>query len=673
MANWESAPVASSGSWEQAPADPDYIINRASGTIELSPTGTMKDWAKSLGSGLVTGAEATVGFPQDMLDLAQAGADKATDVVSDRLFGPKTKAQSETIDELRQNRLKLMPSSQNVAGAVHDVTGFVPHEPETTGGKYLRTVGSFAPMAALGPGRLVGNVAKYAVVPGVASEAAGEATKGSAYEMPARVAGAVIGGGASALFSRPSTPALALRSRLPKGATDADVSAAESLIKQANSRGINLTWPEALAKATNGRVDITDVQRVLEQMESSRPIMTDFLHERPKQMGAAFDRAMDELSAGVALTDPVKAGLSIRQASADALTKVRQRINATTDALYNSAGSQTIAPMEFYALSRDPLFKDALAAVRNDPVYAKAVQGFPDLSVQVLDQVKKRLDDLAGSARTAGENYAAGRYGSLASDVKGAAVKASPDYGKALQRQAQLRKSILEPAEEGPIGKMSATPDLQAQGNAVLKAKPSEGSEHVVSQTVRRLARQDAPSAFQLVRDHLATAFNESAQATRAGSNQWGAANFAAAVRGNRQQALNLKAAIEALPGGKTRWQGLNELFNIMETSGKRQAMGSPTEANRLLTESLKKGTIPGEATSLSMAPGSLMTRAKQAYDQFRMSKNAEGLARLITDPQAAPMFRRLLSARGPGEKERAATLLVYYLTHAERTKKESP
>ena len=83
---------------------------------------------------------------------------------------------------------------------VADVAGLPSHQPPTTAGKYAYTVGSFLPGAlatpAEGPMGVVGNAIKFGVIPGAASEAAGEATAGTGIEPWARfIAGAGAGVG----------------------------------------------------------------------------------------------------------------------------------------------------------------------------------------------------------------------------------------------------------------------------------------------------------------------------------------------------------------------------------------------------------------------------------------------------------------------------------------------
>lgn len=68
------------------------------------------------------------------------------------------------------------------------------YQPKTTAGEYARTLGEFAPAAALG-GLNPANMLRGAVLPAAASEGAGQATEGTALEPYARVAGAILGGG----------------------------------------------------------------------------------------------------------------------------------------------------------------------------------------------------------------------------------------------------------------------------------------------------------------------------------------------------------------------------------------------------------------------------------------------------------------------------------------------
>lgn len=86
-----------------------------------------------------------------------------------------------------------------------NVTGPLP-QPKTTAGEYARTIGEFAPGAVLGPGGVVKNLTKFGVAPAIASETAGQATEGTKAEPFARLAGALLAGGAASLPSGQSVP-----------------------------------------------------------------------------------------------------------------------------------------------------------------------------------------------------------------------------------------------------------------------------------------------------------------------------------------------------------------------------------------------------------------------------------------------------------------------------------
>jgi hypothetical protein len=611
---------------------------------EAQPS-VLEDVINSAGTGLARGAAGLVGLPGDLFKWVNADLDWAHDKLTGTKHPPTPMPD-------------WLPTSENIRNVASDVTGVTLPEPKTQLGRYVETVGEFAPSALAGPGSLAGRLTKFAVAPGIASEAAGEATQGTPLEVPARLVASVAAGGIAHGLSRPSTAAQALRQQLPKGMTETDLSRASSFMQMAQSKGVSLTWPEALARVTKGRVDLTDLQRWLEQSTGGKPAMSDFMAKRPGQTQAAMDAELGGMTN--AAGDPVAAGLRVQGQSNTALTRLRQRINSITQSLYKRGGQAQVHPGVMTAMMKDPIFADALKNVRADPVYGRLVTGMPDNSVAVFDAVKKRLDDLASTADRSGSNAAASVYGGVARDVRDAGRNASPEYGQALDRQSQLRRAVLDPAEAGPLGRMAGTPDLQQQGRVLLPANPVAGSERVVTQTVRRLANRDPNAALQLVGSHLADAFNEATRELTSGPNGFGAAKFVSKIMGNRQQEKNLQAAVLALPGGGVRWAGMKRLMEVFAATGVRQRPGSATEFNKLLTEKMTRGSGMGKAASVAASPGTMMTYVGDFYRQFRMGKNAEQLAKIITSPTSEPLFRKLLSAKTLTDRQRAAAVLIY-------------
>lgn len=137
---------------------------------------TGKDVAKSGGIGLAQGAIGLATLPGNIEMLGRMGIDKAGQMMG---YDPQT------------TKGQLLPHYGDAKKFVEGYTGKF-YEPKTTAGKYARTVGEFAPMA-LNPA--VGAATRVAstVGGGLASEAAGQLTEGTAAEPWARVAGGIAG------------------------------------------------------------------------------------------------------------------------------------------------------------------------------------------------------------------------------------------------------------------------------------------------------------------------------------------------------------------------------------------------------------------------------------------------------------------------------------------------
>lgn len=618
-------------------------LQKRFGSPQQKPN-AVSDVATSLGSGIARGTADLIGLPGTV----QRGFDWVGDQVGKAVFG----------DSYQPVRIgPRAPTGADIKQAATDVTGITLPTPQTTAGKYAHTIGEFAPAAMGGPGGFFGKLLKFGAAPAVASEAAGQAFEGTDAEPWARAGAALATGGLAAMASRPSTPMQALREVAPQSMTQQDIAAASRLMQEGAQRGVQLTWPEALAQATGRRVDLTDVQRVLEQSPGGRPVMSEFMSKRPGQVQQAMG---DELATMGPQGNPIRTGLDISRVSQQALDGLRNRINVITRPLYQAAGPVNVDPARFTALSKDPLFKAALRDIRNDPVYSRSVAGFPDMSVQVFDAIKKRLDDLAGSASASGKNYEASVTGGLARDLRDAATAASPEYSQALSRQAQFRQGVLEPAETGPLGQMAGTPDVGRQASILFPSQPVAGSERTVGQTVRMLVRRDPKAATQLVQSHLATAFDEAVQANVGGANQWGGAKAAATIIGNPQQERNLQAAIEALPAGQLRWRGMKALMEVLQATGQRQRPNSATEFNRQISQDMTRGGVVGTGVSLATSPSSALTYLRDSYQRFRLGQNTAELARIITAPGSEKLLARLVGAKTVSERQRAAAVLIY-------------
>lgn len=144
---------------------------------------TMADVGKSVLSKGAEGFIGLAGLPGDLAELGARGLDRATRAIGSMAgydIAPRPDQQA-------------FLGSDQIKHVVEGVTGQF-YEPQTTAGKYAGSIAEMVPAMIGGPESLVTRFLTRAVAPGIASEAAGEATKGTGLEPFARVGGAIAGG-----------------------------------------------------------------------------------------------------------------------------------------------------------------------------------------------------------------------------------------------------------------------------------------------------------------------------------------------------------------------------------------------------------------------------------------------------------------------------------------------
>lgn len=168
---------------------PQEQASNTAGKADRAMSGgeTAADIVKSGSIGLAQGTIGLAGLPGDAREFATNAAG---------WLGGETAAGATRAAFNAVPGFSNMPTSSQIKGGVEGVTGEF-YQPKSTAGEYARTIGEFAPAAVAGPGGLARKAA-MTVIPAVASEGAGQATKGTALEPAARFTGALAGGIASA-------------------------------------------------------------------------------------------------------------------------------------------------------------------------------------------------------------------------------------------------------------------------------------------------------------------------------------------------------------------------------------------------------------------------------------------------------------------------------------------
>lgn len=142
------------------------------------------DAIRSIPGGLTKGVAAIAGLPGDLENLVNRGQTALGDKIVRSLGGqPAPNGYAPP---------SILPTSSDIEGAASAPTGGF-YEPKTGVGHLAETAAEFAP-SALSPGSAAIRLARV-LVPAVASEGAGAATKGTQAEPYARAAAALLGGG----------------------------------------------------------------------------------------------------------------------------------------------------------------------------------------------------------------------------------------------------------------------------------------------------------------------------------------------------------------------------------------------------------------------------------------------------------------------------------------------
>lgn len=170
----------------QPPGAPDYYNPK---TGEYTNYGT--DAALAVPSGLRTGTEMGIGGFGDVGGYQNSIAQWAAGKLG---ASPETQA---TVGNVagKLTPFFMSPNTADIQSVTDAVVG-KPYEPKTLPGQIVHTASQFAPMAVLPNGEtsLPMRLLTQAIIPGVSSEAAGQAAKGTPFEPYARIAGAVGGG-----------------------------------------------------------------------------------------------------------------------------------------------------------------------------------------------------------------------------------------------------------------------------------------------------------------------------------------------------------------------------------------------------------------------------------------------------------------------------------------------
>lgn len=421
------------------------------------------DVAKSGGIGLAQGAIGLATLPGNMELLGRMGIDKGAELLG--FQNPNTVSGQK------------LPHYGDAKKFVEGYTGEF-YEPQTTAGKYARTVGEFAPMA-LNPTVGVASRVASTVGGGLASEAAGQLTEGTAAEPWARFAGGVAG---------TMAPRAAIRAATPNP------------VPPARQQQLNVLHNEGVTDLTAGQATGNRPLRWAESVTQDTPFAGTRAADMQTRQAEQFTRAAlrrSGIQADRATPDVIDAGFTrlgqqfetliqnttippsqplirgIRQAVDDynavvAPTMRAPLVNGIGDDLINVFRQGQPLPGNAYSTTRSALDRRARATRHTDPPLSQALFAMR----QALDNAAERSlpQNLQGQFAQARRQYR-----NLLT-IEKAATGAGENAVQGLISPAQLRNAAKTSDRRGYARGRGDLDELARAGVAIMSPLPQSGT-----------------------------------------------------------------------------------------------------------------------------------------------------------------------------------------------------
>jgi len=438
------------------------------------PSSTAGDVAKSFGIGIPKGVMGLASLPGEASNLIGRGVNAAGNWLTGR---------NQSFEDYQAKRAAALggadiaaPTGETVRKGVESVTGPL-YEPKTTAGEYAQTVGEFLPAAIAGPGGVVRRAVTGAVIPGVTSEAAGQATKGTAAEPYARMAGAVVPGaiaaGAKGMVVSPkggATRAAEVANLEAEGVRDLSAGAKTgSTPLQYLEQSLGDVTGAGTRKAERAQEQFT--RAVLKRAGEDAPRATPEVIDRAfKRIGDKFD----DLAANNTLHPDRAMGPQIRQSIDDYNGIVSPPNRAPVIANFEQEIAQVLGannnaiPGVAYQSLRSRMEKVARTA---PPEVADTVRGMKN----ALDQAMERHLQRTNSPDLGAWQQARREYRNIL-PIERAATAAGSDAATGLISPSSLRNAVVSQGRRGYARGTGDLARLARSGEAVMKQLPQSGT-----------------------------------------------------------------------------------------------------------------------------------------------------------------------------------------------------
>lgn len=455
-----------------ARTDAQRLGERVGGAVDAAAP-VVEDVVRSGGSGLVRGAVGLAEIPS----LPGRAMDWALARGAEFIAGDRA---PEWTQRPREFNAESPPPARALAESVPVVNQALQYSPQTTAGEYAQTVGEFVPGAALGPGGTMGNVIRYGVIPGAASETAGQFTEGTAAEPYARAAAAI---GTGILAARPSGQA-----RPVPRADSEDARFAEILMRNGVRPTVGQTSGSGALRRMEGTASFTEDQLV----DFTRAAM----RTTGSTAGRATEIALRDASRTIVNTmDDAVRGVSVAPTpqmaqQADDVVRLYQENTAQAnvipavrniaDEIIDAATSPGSNPIELSTLRRWRSRLGRLMQSQDSEVREAAygLRSVIDDATEASLQAAGRTEDVArlATAREQYRNWLAVSDAATRAGAENGIVSPTVLHGAVVRTQG--RRNVA-------VGNTTNLGELSRAGAALLRPMPS-----VEADSVRRMPLQ---------------------------------------------------------------------------------------------------------------------------------------------------------------------------------------
>jgi hypothetical protein len=376
--------------------------------------GMLEDAAKSVGSGLASATAGVLGAGGDLRSLLSAG----TSAIGGKLGVEPDKVQAfkDMVSKAAGMTatgavLNNAPTSRDIVNSATDPVVSPDYKPQTLTGSYLKTGAEFLPGALVGQGGWASRILQGVALPAVASETAGQLTKGTSAEPYARAGAALLSPAIVSAGRRAVTP-------LPASAER------QALTQTLQNEGVPLT-----AGQTSG-------SKPLQWMESA-------LGDAPGA-GSRSARMMENQGEAFTAAALRRAGVNANRATPEVMDDAFRRIGGDFEGVAR----------------RNNLLPDA--RLNND--LGRAEREYNNLVSQSnrAPVVTNTIEDLRGMI--AGGQISGAQYNALTSQLATQARGAAAD--PRLQSALQGIRSAIDNAMERTLLRTNNQQDMQVLRNA---------------------------------------------------------------------------------------------------------------------------------------------------------------------------------------------------------------